>query len=78
MLVTSGQIKAARALAGISQKELAGRAGLHVNSVRYLERQGYLTTDHSRQCVEEALARSGVEVFISPSIGVRLLLSDNS
>jgi len=76
-LATSSQLRAARALAGLSQKDLASLAGLHVNSIRYLERQNYLTTDYSKERVEEALERSGVEVFISPSIGVRLSPGNN-
>ena len=40
---TGRQLTAARALAGITQEQLAERAGLHVNSIRYMERQGWIT-----------------------------------
>jgi DNA-binding XRE family transcriptional regulator len=66
------QLVAARMLAGITQEELASLAGLHVNSVRYLERQNYITTAHSSQRVTEAMAVRGVLFFSMPSCGVRL------
>ena len=37
-LTTGGEVRSARAAAGLTQKALACRAGLHVNSVRRLER----------------------------------------
>lgn len=66
------QLAAARMLAGITQEELASQAGLHVNSVRYLERQSYITTGHSSQRVTDAMAAIGVLFFSVPSCGVRL------
>jgi transcriptional regulator with XRE-family HTH domain len=66
------QLAAARMLAGITQEELASQAGLHVNSIRYLERQDYITTGHSSQRVTEAMAALGVLFFSVPSCGVRL------
>jgi hypothetical protein len=41
------QLAAARALAGITQEELAELACLHVNSIRYMERQPRITMGHS-------------------------------
>jgi DNA-binding CsgD family transcriptional regulator len=66
------QVVAARMLAGITQEELASQAGLHVNSVRYLERQNYITTGYSSHRVTEAMAAMGVLFFSVPSCGVRL------
>jgi transcriptional regulator with XRE-family HTH domain len=38
-LVLGQQLSAGRALINLTQEELARAAGLHVNSIRYLERQ---------------------------------------
>lgn len=70
-LQTGRQLKAARVLAGIDQVELARRANLHTNSIRYLERQSRIRTWHSRDRVLEALAGLGIECFASPAPGVR-------
>lgn len=66
------QLAAARVLAGITQEQLAKRAGLHVNSIRYIERQSRITTGHSSELVAEALAEMGVMFFSVPTCGVRL------
>lgn len=36
-MFTPGQLRAARALLGISQKDLADRSGVHINSINSLE-----------------------------------------
>ncbi len=69
---TGRQLAAARTLVGITQEDLASRCGLHVNSIRYLERQRVITTDHSSRLVATALADLGVRFFTLPSCGVRL------
>lgn len=69
---TGRQLAAARVLAGLTQDQLAERAGLHVNSVRYLERQQRITTGHSSERVAEALADFGVVFFTLPTCGIRL------
>jgi transcriptional regulator with XRE-family HTH domain len=66
------QLAAARALAGITQEQLAERAGLHVNSIRYMERQPRITTGHSSERAAEALANEGVIFFTLPTCGIRL------
>ena len=73
-LITGNQLKAARALAGLKQSELAQLAGLHVNSVRYLERQKFITPLFSAKRVAEAMEAQGVELLDAPP-GVRLLPS---
>lgn len=70
-LVTGKQVAAGRALADITQRELAKAAGLHVNSVRYVERPKRITTDNSNKLIEDALLRFGVVSFREPTIGVR-------
>jgi transcriptional regulator with XRE-family HTH domain len=69
---TGRQLAAARTLAGVTQEELAKRAGLHVNSIRYLEKQDPITTGHSSELVAGVLAGLGVLFFTVPSCGVRL------
>ena len=71
-LILGQQLSAARALINVSQRELARAAGLHVNSIRYLERQERITTGFSRERAEQAMLRLGVVFFRSPSPGVRL------
>ena len=69
---TGAQLRAARALLGLKQAEVAAASGLHTNSIRYLERQESVTTGHSSALVEEAMSKLGVVFFIAPTIGVRL------
>ena len=69
---TGRQLAAARALAGITQEQLAEQAGLHVNNIRYMERQQRITTGHSSERVAEALANEGVIFFTLPTCGIRL------
>jgi hypothetical protein len=71
-LVRGQQLSAGRALINITQQELARAAGLHPNSIRYLERQERITTGFSRERVEQAMLELGVIFFYSPSPGVRL------
>ena len=47
-------------------------ADLHVNSIRYLERQARITTGFSSERVEQAMMGFGVTFFRTPSPGVRL------
>jgi hypothetical protein len=71
-LVLGQQLTAGRALIDITQEELARAAGLHVNSIRYLERQERITTGFSRERVEQSMIRFGVIFFCAPSPGLRL------
>jgi transcriptional regulator with XRE-family HTH domain len=69
---SGSQLKAARALLGLTQEDVAAAAGLHPNSIRYIERQKRVTTGHSSRIVEEALNTLGVVFFIAPTLGVRI------
>jgi hypothetical protein len=71
-LIRGQQLSAGRALINLTQAALARAAGLHVNSIRYLERQERITTGFSRQRVEQAMLDFGVIFFRAPSPGVRL------
>jgi hypothetical protein len=56
----------------ITQEQLARAAGLHVNRIRYVERQDRITTSFSSSRVEQAMLDLGVIFSYSPSPGVRL------
>ena len=62
-MLTSGQIRAARAFLGWSAKELAERAGVHMTTVQRIERrQGPLRAKaDSLHKIEEALEAAGIE-----------------
>lgn len=75
-LVSGKQLAAGRMLAGVTQAELAAAACLHVNSVRYVERQPRVTTGHSCQVIERAMRGFGVVFFRAPTPGVRLAGDD--
>jgi transcriptional regulator with XRE-family HTH domain len=74
-LMSGRQLRAARALAGPSQKDLANLVGASERAVRAWESR----KDHrpisapNDSRVEKALLGIGVEVFSSPSPGVRLI-----
>lgn len=71
-LILGQQLSAGRALIKLTQEELVRAADLHVNSIRYLERQARITTGFSSERVEQAMMRFGVTFFRTPSPGVRL------
>lgn len=72
MLQTGRQLKAARMLAGLKQSELARAAGVNVNTVRNMEAKERIGTAWSTRQLEAALLEHGVELFVKPSLGVRL------
>lgn len=78
MPVTGNQIKAARALIGLDQKELADRSGVGVNTIRNMEARSVnrvrVRTD-TLDAVVEALKDAGV-LFLDENgqgAGVRLI-----
>ncbi len=75
MLTTGNQLKAARALIGMDQSDLAERAGVNVNTIRNMEAKGrgLLTSgmDVVRK-VQLALEAAGVEFLNHGRPGVRL------
>jgi predicted transcriptional regulator len=73
-MITARQIRAARALLGWSQQELADRAIVSTNALMRLELGKVDSRLSTLQSVERALVKGGVE-FISPDVkgeGVRL------
>lgn len=75
MLTTGNQLKAARALAGMDQKELARRAGVNPNTIVAMEKKGAetLTSGLDKiRAVMVALEQAGVEFLNHGQPGVRL------
>jgi len=61
MTLSSGRyLKAARVLAGLTQRQLAGAAGLHPNSVKYWEQDSSFICGYAVDRMVEALDRHGV------------------
>jgi transcriptional regulator with XRE-family HTH domain len=75
-LVSGRQLRAARVLAGLTQKQLAKEAGFHERACRYWEARGNrqpTSTSSTLARIEAALLRSGVAVFRDPTPGARLI-----
>lgn len=75
MLVTGNQLKAARALSGVEQADLAARADVHVNTIRKMEAKGAAEITSGADVVrrvQAALEAAGVEFLNHGRPGVRL------
>lgn len=78
MLTTENQLKAARALAGMDQAELARRAGLSVTMISNMEGQGdalFRSSFETVQAVQRALEAAGIEFLDGDRPGVRIRAS---
>jgi len=77
-IVSERQLRAARILAVLTQKQLAGAVEVHERTARYWElkedRQPTSTCSHLEK-MEAALRDCGVIVFAQPTPGVRLAMS---
>jgi DNA-binding transcriptional regulator YiaG len=74
-LVSSRQLKAARALAGLSQAKLAREAGYNADACRYWESHGDgppTTVQETLDMITATLQRHGVILLRDPTPGVRL------
>jgi len=71
-IVNPKQIKAARALLDMSQKELGQLLGLDPRMIRFLEKR-IPTQTRKRVLLEQTLEAAGVECFSTPYVGVRYL-----
>jgi transcriptional regulator with XRE-family HTH domain len=75
MLTTGSQLKAARALAGMTQTELANLARLNVSTIAEMEERAGETLRSSLEtvrAVQKVLEAAGVEFLNGESPGVRL------
>jgi transcriptional regulator with XRE-family HTH domain len=74
-LATGNQLKAARALAGVDQQQLADSAGVNVNTIRNMEARGAEPITSSAvtvRNVQVALEALGIEFLNHSRPGVRL------
>ena len=64
-MITSGQMRAARALLGIDQRELAQRAGLSLPTIQRMESSGGVVRGNvdSLMKLVDALAANGIELI---------------
>ncbi|MBB3355277.1 transcriptional regulator with XRE-family HTH domain [Rhizobium sp. BK049] len=79
MLTTGNQLKAARILAEIEQKELAEKAGLNVNTIRNMESVGnrpIAGRAANVQVVQRVLEEEGIEFLNHGRPGVRMIGKD--
>lgn len=75
MLTTGNQLKAARALIGMEQTELAARAKLNVNTIQNMERSGagpIAGRAVNVQAVQATLEAAGVAFINGGEPGVKL------
>ena len=76
-MLTGNQLKAARALLGMHQSDLARRAALNVNTIRHMESSGAEPITgrvFNIQAVQAALEAAGIEFIAEDDggLGVRL------
>ena len=80
-IVTGRQIRAARALAGLSRRELAAAAHLHVNSIAYWESSHAIPIDriepHACTQIRIAMLAVGIEFVGRMRPGIRLCRNAN-
>jgi len=80
VLTTGNQLKAARALAGLEQKELAEMAGVNVNTIRNMESSGHgaiAGRAANVQIVQKVMEGLGIEFLNHGNPGVRRLARDD-
>ena len=73
--VTGRQLRAARILAGLTQRQLAQAVGVHERAARYWELKedkAPTSTPDTLEKIETVLSEHGVIVFSTPTVGVRL------
>ncbi|RVN58481.1 helix-turn-helix transcriptional regulator [Sinorhizobium meliloti] len=76
MLTTGNQLKAARALAGLEQKDVAEKAGVNVNTIRNMEAAGagqIAGRAQNVQNVQRVLEQEGIAFLNHGQPGVRLV-----
>lgn len=74
-IITGRQLRAARILAGLTQRQLAKAVGVHERAARYWELKEHkapTSTQSSLEKIEAALLNHGVIVFATPTAGARL------
>lgn len=77
-IITGRQLRAARILAGLTQRQLAQAVGVHERAARYWElkeNKAPTSTPGILEEIEAVLRNHGVIVFASPTPGARLATS---
>lgn len=64
-MITSSQTRAARALLGWSQSDLATAAGIARRTITHFENDSRLTNEDTRSAIESAFERNGVIIMVS-------------
>ncbi len=72
-IVSARQLRAARVMAGLTQRQLSIEAGFNPRAAKYWESRGPTSIPENLAAIEQALRRRGVEVFATPTPGVRLI-----
>ena len=75
-IVSGRQLRAARILAGLTQRQLSTESGFAARAAKYWERRPAGTptsTPQTLAAIEETLLRHCVEVFAQPTPGVCLI-----
>ncbi len=75
-LISGRQLRAARILAGLTQRQLSKDAGYAPRAARYWEGRGEAPPScvpSTIRAIENALAKHGVLVFSEPTPGARLM-----
>jgi transcriptional regulator with XRE-family HTH domain len=75
-IITGRQLRAARILAGLTQRQLAQAVGVHERAARYWElkeNKAPTSTPGILEEIEAVLRNHGVIVFASPTPGARLV-----
>ena len=78
-IISGRQLRAARVLAGLTQRQLADAIGVHERAVRYWEAKEDrppTSTLEFLMRMEAALRDHGVAVFSAPTPGARLATPD--
>ncbi len=75
-LITGRQLRAARVLAGLTQKTLGAALGVDQRSVRFWERKHNRqpTSTYHLQRIEQALLAHGVRLIADPAPGAMLVV----
>ena len=77
-IVSGRQLRAARTLARLTQRQLSTESGFGVRAAKYWESrvdQAPTGVESTLLAIEQTLGRHGVEVFASPFPGCRLISS---
>jgi hypothetical protein len=75
-IVSARQLRAARVMTGLTQRQLSIEAGFNPRAAKYWESQVDClptTIPENLAAIEETLRRHGVEVSAKPTPGVRLI-----